>query len=192
MIESCRSCMHLFNDAWISEAAGDIIFTERNPSGLGEARFTSKHPSIVIKADKNAPLIWALAQRKCADGAFYSFDEAGAHLHLVELKGKVSLATWAHTVQQFEGMFLTSLAIGRLLDIQKPISVTCYLAAKEDRIASASQTAPALIKAPVGKSRTFGEREAWDKEQVPLPLSFKAALVKGWQDTGGIAAFGDV
>jgi hypothetical protein len=193
MIETCRSCLDLFNPDWVSEVSGRIVIREPNPLGKGEAVFESDTPCIMIRAKEQAPLLWALAQRKCADGAFFSFDNGEAHLHIVELKSKVTLGTWAIVVQQFEGMFLASLAAARLLEIHKPSYVTCYLAGTEDSITSESQSAsPALLKAPVGKSRTFGGWESWDKEVIALPLGFKAALVKGWKDAGGVADFGSV
>ena len=193
MTDKCRSCLHLFNKDWVSEASGSIVITEANQAGTGEAVFKSDKPCITIKADRKAPLLWALAQRKCADGAFFSFDEGEAQQHIVELKSKVTLGTWAKVVAQFEGMFLASLAVARLLEIHKPVRVTCYLAGTQDRITSESQSAsPALLKAPVGKTRTFGGLESWNREVVPLPLSFEAALVKGWKNAAGVADFGSV
>jgi len=193
MIDKCRSCLSLFNKDWVFEGAGSIVITETNPTGMGEAVFKSDTPCIVMKAQEQSPLLWALAQRKCADGAFFSFDKGEAHLHIVELKSKVTLATWAKVVQQFEGMFLTSLAAARLLEIYKPTRVTCYLAGTEDSITSESESAsPTLLKAPVGKTRTFGGWESWNRGVVPLPLSFEAALVKGWKDAAGVADFGSI
>src|SRR6266446_5893653 len=106
MIENCRLCLNLFNNAWVFEVSGNIVFTETNPGGMGEAVFNSDTPCIIMKAPPKSPLLWALAQKKCADGAFFSFDKGEAHLHIVELKSKVTLAEWAKVLQQFEGMFL--------------------------------------------------------------------------------------
>jgi hypothetical protein len=79
--------MHLFNNDLITETSGRIVFREKQTAA--EAHFDSSGPCIKIKAHDNAPLIWALAQRRCADGAFFSFDDSGAHLHIVELKSKI-------------------------------------------------------------------------------------------------------
>lgn len=190
MIESCRSCLHLFNANWISEKQGALKISEDNPTGKGEARFESAKPCILVKADKQAPLLWALSQRKCADGAIISFDEDGAHFHLIELKGKIKLSTWAYMLEQFEGMFLTSIAVARLLEIQRPIKVTCYTAGTEDRVSQSQSASPTLLKAPVGKARTFGDWEAWNSALINLPYSIEAKLVKGWKDPNGIADFG--
>jgi hypothetical protein len=193
MIENCRLCLRFFNRDWVFETAGSIVITETNPTGMGTAVFKSDTACIIMKAQQQSPLLWALAQRKCADGAFFSFNKGEAHLHIVELKNKVTLGTWTKVVQQFEGMFLASLAAARLLEIHKPTRVTCYLAGSEDRVTNESQSAsPALLKTPVGKTRTFGGRESWDKEVIPLPLSFEATLVKGWKNAAGVADFGSI
>jgi hypothetical protein len=193
MIDRCRSCLHLFNKHWVSEASGSIVVTETASDGASQAVFKTDKPCVIVKADKNAPLLWALAQRKCADCAFFLFDKDGAHLHIVELKSKIRLATWALTLNQFQGMFLTALAVARLLQVHELVRVTCYLAGTEDRITNESESAsPTLLKAPVGMTKTFGGHESWDKGVVELPLSFKAALVKGWKDAAGVADFGSV
>jgi hypothetical protein len=160
---------------------------------LGEAVFRSDTPCIIIKAAPQAPLLWALAQRSCADGAFLSFREGEVHLHIVELKSKITLGTWAKVVQQFEGMFLTALAVARLLELRELARVTCYLAGTVDAITDAPEGASLILsKAPVGKWRTFGHLEAWNKNQVPLPLAVEATLVKGWKNDAGVADFGPV
>jgi hypothetical protein len=193
MIDRCRSCLHLFNNHWVSEASGSIIVTEKEPSGASKALFKTDLPCVIVRSGRHPPLLWALTQRKCADGAFFLFDKGEAQLHIVELKSKVTLATWAKVVEQFEGMFLTALAIARLLQVHELVRVTCYLAGTEDCITNASLSAtPTLLKAPVGMTKTFGGHESWAKEVVELPLSFKATLVKGWKDAAGVADFGFV
>jgi hypothetical protein len=189
MIEICRLCLKLFNKDWVSEASGRIVFAERSLTGKGKVVFKVDTSCIVIKPPKQRT-IWALAQQKCADGAFLSFCDGEAKLHIIELKSKVTLGTWAHVLEQFEGMFLTSLAVARLLQIQKPAHVICYLVGKEDCITNELNSAtPTLLKAPVGSARTFGGQESWNKGVVPLPLAFQATLVKGWRGTTGVAHF---
>lgn len=193
-MENCRQHMCFFNPAWILEATGDVEIVERDPDGAGVARFHTSSSCILIRADKHAPLIWSLSQRKCADGAILSFSEEGAHLHLVELKSTVNLSTWAHALHQLEGMYLAALAVSKLLQIDKLVSVTCYLAGATDKVTGASQTSasPALLKTPVGKSTTFGGLEAWISEIVPLPFGVNATLKKQWKDGAGLANFGPI
>jgi hypothetical protein len=144
-------------------------------------------PCIVIKASSQSPLIWALAQRKCADGALIAFHDNETHLHIVELKATVKLGNWADILHQFEGMFLTSLAVAHLLNIHRPTHVTCYIAMIKNLITHPSRTAsPTLLKFPVGGRETFGRLETWIREVIQLPLSFEAALVKGIDATGAI------
>ncbi len=193
MIENCRSCLHLFNNHWICEVFGTIVIAETNPSGKGEAIFESVAPCIMINPDPKVPTLWALARRSCADGAFLSFLDGEVQLHIVELKSKITLGTWAKVIEQFEGMFLTALAVVRLMEIHELARVTCYLAGTVDAITDAPEGASLILsKAPVGKWRTFGHLEAWNKNQVPLPLAVEATLVKGWKNAIGVADFGSV
>ena len=182
MIEASRKCLYLFNSDYVNETSGIFSVIERDPKGKGAAKFNSGNPCILIRSQKQSPQIWALKQRKCADGAFLTFDDQGSHLHLVELKSKLSLGDWAHALHQFEGMYLTAIAIMRLLEIQAAATVTCYLAAKEDAVteAEAVTASPTLMKAPVGAVRTFGGLKVWLKDTVSLPFSTSANLVKGW------------
>jgi hypothetical protein len=194
MIESCRPHLELFNPDYVNEAAGAFSIIERDEQGKGSATFKSSNPILLIRSRKQSPQIWALKQRKCADGAFLTFDGKNPHLHIVELKGKITLSTWAYVIQQFEGMYLTALAVIRLLGIQTVDGVTCYLAAKEDSVSKAEEAtaAPILMKAPVGEVRTFGGLEDWINGAVSLPFSVKADLVKGWKNSSGDVDFGSV
>ncbi len=193
MIETCRKCLPHFNSHWVREELGTFSITETNPLGAGSATFQAEN-AIVIKADMSAPLLWSLAQRKCADGAFITFDEAGMHLHIVELKGKITPKTWAHVLMQFEGMYLTSLAVSRLLQISDLQSVTCYVAATEDAVSNPVEesASPTLLKGPVGKPKTFGGLEQWLQSSISLPFAAQAVLVKGWKDNTGSVDFGAV
>jgi hypothetical protein len=145
-------------------------------------------------ASSSAPLIWSLLQRKCADGAVVTFDQQGAHLHIVELKGKLTAKTWARVLEQYEGMFLTSVAVARLLEIRDFASVTCYIAGSEDSISgtSTATAAPALIKTPVGKAQSFGGLEAWTSSSILLPMDTRSALKKAWRDKSGDVHFGKI
>lgn len=193
-MDACREHLCVFNPDWIKEAHGEIDIVERDPDGAGIARFHSASPCVLIRADKHAPLIWSLSQRKCADGAILSFDDVGAHLHIVELKSTVTLGTWAHAMQQLEGMYLAALAVSRLLQIDKLLSVTCYLAGAADKVTGASRlsASPSLFKTAVGKSTTFGGLESWTSEIVPLPFGVSATLKKQWKDGAGLANFGEL
>jgi len=194
MITACRSCLKHFNPVWVKEVAGEFSIVEKDAVGAATATFRSAGPCILIVADRQAPIIWALAQRKCADGAFLTFDELGAHLHIVEIKSRVTVSKWASIQHQMEGMYLSSVAVARLLSVQALGSVTCYLAGKEDAVTGARDVSasPTLLKTPVGKAKTFGGLEDWDKSEVQLPYGTKARLVRNWRGAGQVADFGAV
>ena len=179
MIENCRSCLHLFNNHWICEVFGTIVIAETNPSGKGEAVFESAAPCIMINPDPKVPTLWALARRSCADGAFLSFLDGEVQLHIVELKSKITLGTWAKVIEQFEGMFLTALAVVRLMEIHELARVTCYLAGTVDAITDAPEGASLILsKAPVGKWRRAGKMPSVLQTLVPCHDAMPA-LVSG-------------
>jgi hypothetical protein len=191
MIESCRHNFCHFNADWVKEVSGYFYIIEKKEAGKSKASFQSEKPCIMIKAQDNSPLLWSLKQRKCAEGAIVSFNDDGAHLHLVELKGNVGLETWRHVLHQFEGMYLTSLAVLKLLEIDHVESVTCYIGAKADKISQSplGSSSPALLKVIVGGDKTLGGREEWLKESIELPFRRTAKLIKGWKDNDGNVEF---
>ncbi|MGE4249043.1 MAG: hypothetical protein AB7F09_06620 [Parvibaculaceae bacterium] len=164
-----------------------VQFEERNPVGAGVATIYISGFAVAFRADDSAPLIWALDQRKCADGAFLTFNKEGAHLHIVELKGKVSSGNWPNVVAQMEGMYLTALAVARLLKVLEVKSVTCYLALKNDAMKKPTQAI--FLKTPTGSRSTLGRYEDWVDSKIRLPLAFEGSLVRATRDSSGNASF---
>lgn len=182
MIEACRLHFSLFNKDYVKEIIGDFDIVEKAEGGAGGIAFSSASPCVVINTHPNAPLLWALNNRKCADGAFITFEGGLAHLHIVELKSKLATSEWSHATKQFEGMFLTALAACRLLEITTITSVTCYIAYTSDQMAARNSTSPALIKTMVGKANPLNAQSEWEKEEVKLPYSWVAPLKKIQRD----------
>jgi hypothetical protein len=191
MIEECLAHLCHFNGNYVYHASGEIEIVETSPSGAGSAVFVTEQSAVVIKTGKNGPHVWSLRQRKCADGAFLVFDDEDTRLHLVELKSKLSLKDWAHALHQFEGMYLTALAVLRLLKIDHISAVTCYIAFTAENVSTPSAS-PVLLKTLVGSSRTLGGREEWEKELIHLPYATVANVVKGQRPVGGSINFGPV
>src|SRR4051812_2779292 len=59
--------------------------------------------------------------------------------------------TWAHAVDQFEGMFLTSLAVARLFEVQACENHLLRVRNRRPNYERAASASPALLKAPVGQ-----------------------------------------
>lgn len=99
MIDECRSRYHIFNSDYLFEVNGELEFREKNRSGAGAASFRLASRSIALRAHDNPPLVWSLKVRNCADGAFITFRDQSAHLHIVELKSGLSQRDWARALE---------------------------------------------------------------------------------------------
>lgn len=192
MIDGCRTLYEYFNRDYLFEVDGLVEIEEKSPSGAGVARFAIDGNSIVLKVHNKPPLLWSLRTRKCSDGAFVTFGESGADLHLVEMKSGLDAREWAHALEQFSGMYLTALATLRLLNLTELNSVRCYIAYKKIRSKADTETNPILLKSLVGDIRSIGRVEEFFKESVGLPMGVKAALHHSQRDDAGNADFGAV
>lgn len=189
MINAHREHLLHLNKDYVSEVTGDFCIEEKDEGGKGKALFYVDNACIVFRTTPKPPLLWALQNRKCADGAFLTFDETGCHLHLVELKSRLTHAEWSHVLLQFEGMYLTSLATCRLLNISSISSVTCYIAFKRDKMSPQESASPILIKPFVGKENPLNGQRSWNNERIELPFESVANLRKGQRDDAGDADF---
>lgn len=182
MIEACRAHFALFNKDYIREIDGQFDIVEKAAGGAGKITFSVEGPCVILNTHPQAPLLWALNNRKCADGAFLTFNDGNAHLHIIELKSKLASAEWSHATKQFEGMFLTALAACRLMEITSITSVTCYIAFTSDQMNAQASSSPALIKTMVGKTNPLNAQQAWEDEQVTLPYKWVAPVRKIQRD----------
>jgi hypothetical protein len=192
MLSGCRECLGHFNKAYVWEAHARVEVIEKSPKGKGTASFSLGSPAIVLKAHNQPPLIWALSKKKCADGSFVTFKDDKAHLHLVELKSKLTQSAFAKATEQLEGMFLSALAASRLLQIQTFETVDCYVAYSIDAMQPDTTADPALLKTLVGTKTILGDGLAWKNGEVRLPFGVVAKLHKAKRDSSGNADFGNV
>jgi len=192
MIERCRSRYEIFNADYVFETSNTLEFSEKNKSGAGSAIFQISGTGIVIKSHNNPPLVWSLKIRNCADGAFITFADDEAHLHLVELKSGLSQKDWAHAIEQFRGMYFSSIAAGKLLGIEEFSTIRCYISYKTLKMATLETISPVLIKTLVGKRTPLGGQNEWEKEVIEFPLGHAANLVKSQRDDSGNSDFGQV
>ena len=178
MIDKCRENLPLFNGDFVAEAVGSFSVTEKSEGGAGSVTFTSATPCIVFCTHPRTPLLWALENKKCADGAFLTFSQGQVHLHLVELKSRLASAEWSHAKLQFSGMFLTAIAACRVMDITEIASVTCYIAFTKNKMNPEASANPVLLKTLVGRANPLNGQSDWEKEEVHLPHSTVAGLRK--------------
>lgn len=194
MIEACRQRLRHFlpEYLWFTEANKQFFFEEKKRGGEGKAFFVSAAPCLIVKANDKAPMVWAFSNRKCAEGAFIKFDHDGCHLHILEMKSKLTQGEWAKVLNQLEGMYLTALAACRVLNIAEFQSVTCYIAFTEDAMAPDQSADMILMKTFVGEENPVGGDDEWSKNQVPLPFDVTAGLKKGLRNAQSNVDFGAV
>lgn len=178
MIEKFEKSFEHFNSSYISLLDGFVQISEKKEEGQGTVTFEIPGKALLIKAKDQAPLIWALKNGKCAEGAFLTYEENQYHLHIVELKRTVRLSNWKNIINQFEGMFLSSIALLRLIDILSVDKITCYIAYNNDKFYTDKSPQPALLKTHVGMKNPLSGLNEWEKCHVELPLAFNASIKK--------------
>lgn len=152
---------------------------ECKAGGEGKCFFISTNPVLFIKAKDQAPVVWSLKNKKCAEAAFLVKDERGnIHLHIVEMKSSLNLGEFNKVLEQLKGMFLSAIAVLGILKLPEPETVTTYLAFKKDKISEIDSAQPILLKLQVGGARMPGMNE-WITGRINLEHGVLAPLVKG-------------
>lgn len=195
MLEACREAVkeHFVPDlVRFYETGEQFHFEEKKKEGRGKAYFRTRSPTLKLKAIDQAPMIWSFANRKCAEGAFITFDDDGCTLHIIEMKKRMTQGTWAKAILQIKGMYLTSIAVSKLMGIEHFVDVVCYVAFSEDAMSPDLSADPIFLKSFVGEENPVGGDDEWTVERLPLPFGVTARLTKGLrnQNNGADADFG--
>lgn len=192
MITACTEYLEHFSPdyVFIPEDHHKFYLEEKDSQGAGKCYFSSASPCIVLKADSKGALVWSLKNRKRAEGAILTHNHSGYHLHILEMKGTVTLGCWSGVLKQFEGMLLAALASVRLLGVQDITSVTCYLAFKRDAIAVDQNANPVLMKSFVGMPNPVSGLQDWLAGALDLPYVGRSSIVKKMRDADNNADFG--
>jgi len=194
VLEACKAnAAHLSSDyVWLQDAGSDFFIEEKSPAGRGRALFSTKSPVFVIKAKDQAPVVWALKNRRCAEAAMISIDGEDCHLHLLEMKSKLTQGEWAKALQQFEGMLLSALAVARILGIENINETTCHIGFKEELVSNSKSADPIFIKGFVGKENPVGGAVDWAVGNIELPFSMMANINKCLRDDNNDADCGRI
>src|SRR4051812_43834086 len=95
--------------------AGAVHIEEKDKAAPGIITFDSKDATLrFLPWDNNHPIRWFWHSR-CADGALLVRRGHELHVHLVELKSKLSTGKWSVAKQQYEGMLANVLAAMAIL-----------------------------------------------------------------------------
>ena len=176
----------LFNQDFITmfnSPSNKFYFEETKKDGQGKCFFETQAPTIKIKAKDQAPIIWALKNKKCAEGAFAKISQNGqTSLHILEKKSGLGKEEFLKVLEQFKGMYLSALSVMSLLNLEQPKEIFVYIAYNVDKInnPNLNPNNPAASKAMPGSP----ERAIWHHEIVKLHYGLKAKLVKGQRANG--------
>lgn len=195
MIEGCKTALAHFVPQYVHFVENHASFNieEKKAGGAGKAYFSSAVPCLMVKAKDQAPLVWAFKNRKCAEGAFLTFDNDGTcRLHILEMKSKLTQGEWAKVMLQLSGMYLSALATCRILGIFEFKSVTCYVAFKEDAMSADKSADMIFMKTFVGAENPIGGADEWQAEKMELPFAAIAEIRKGQRDASHDIDFGAV
>jgi len=191
-MDECLPLLKLFNveHVYSPEDCTRFFLEEKRAGGEGKTFFASARPCIVIKAGSTGPLLWSLKNGKISEGAILTQDESGYHLHILEMKSKLTQGEWAKVMLQFEGMHLTSMAVTRLLGVTEIKTVTCYITFKQNAMDASKSADMILMKTFVGMPNIIGSGDAWESETIELPLTGIAGIKKASRDSDNNADFG--
>lgn len=188
----CCSISH-FHKEFVYEVEAGVPFevVEKNHGGAGKCSFVSPTGVLFIKSKDGKPPIWAVKNAKCAEASFLNTDASGAgHLHIVEMKSKLTKSEFQKVIDQWRGMLLASLAILGIADKPRPEKVTVYIAYNSENVSVRDPAQPITLKVMVGGTLQPGVEE-WKDEKVSLFSDVTASIVKG-QRTGGDVDFGTI
>lgn len=182
----------LFNPQFVSLKTGKFCFKETKDQGKGTCTFSSQNPVLYIKADDNkSPLIWSLNNRSSAEGAFLTFHADGNCLHIIEMKSTLKPDVWAKAKKQFEGMYISALAITKLLQLPDPIKIKAYIVYNKDQMKKPDFRNYVTNKPSIGAKNPFDGHD-WIENEIQLNKNQKAQLIKVLRDCNGNAEIGHI
>ncbi|MDO5356063.1 MAG: hypothetical protein Q4E77_01030 [Conchiformibius sp.] len=171
------------------ETKVQFYIEEKKPLGKGKSFFTSDTDVLIIRAKDQAPIVWALKNKKCSEAAFLIQRDGKIELSLLEMKSNLRLQDWKSVLEQFKGMYLSSLAILSILKLTDPVNVKAYIAYKEDKVTELRDDQDPMIfnKLLIGENKELSKEEKsrrylkqlWLDEVVDLPHDLQAKLIKG-------------
>lgn len=185
----------IFDSNYIYLVGSDcpIEIKELKPEGAGVCTFKSSYDALVIRTN-DKPTIWAFRNKKCAEGAFVTFntieEKLYVNLHIIEMKSRLTSTEFNKVIDQFKGMYLTAISVMALKNIPSPENVYLYVAYKRDAV-----DCPVSSSLIENKVKTGGEpniaRKFWKENSVQLYNGISGKLIKK-ERINGDADFGYV
>ena len=169
-----------------------IEIKEEKKGGEGVCTFKSAEDALVIKTIDNTPPIWALSNKKCAEGAFITKTTGNDSydLHILEMKSKLTSTEFKKVIDQFKGMYLTAISMMAVKQIPYPKNIYLYIAYTNNAIDAPEKTNLITNKVLTGGAPNIA-RQVWNKKSVDLHHGISGTLIKK-QRINGDADFGYV
>lgn len=171
----------LFNKEYVDFVESTFFIEEKKKDGRGKCFFQAAKHTLLINMNEHT--LWALKSQQCADGAFVHFDEQNqATLYLLEMKSGLDIKKFGEDVlAQFQGMYLSTLAILALLNLPKPQQIYAIIAFSKNKIDEPNShifTKQLVGEKSIVQQKFIPFRRIWNNGQVPLPYQQTAKLVK--------------
>ena len=184
--------LHLADENFVKiiPAGGDMHFEETKEGGEGVSVFKAVGQALQLRVHDRPPLVWALKNKKCADGAFLTFSEktGGYTLHILEMKSKITVDEFCKVLEQFKGMYFSAISMMSVLRMPAPSDVRFYISYKRCAI---EESSPVLLKQLTGVKSSLG-LSSWVSETVHLPFEIQGKLIKGVRVDGKNCDFGTI
>lgn len=184
MDEIKKLAAELFNKDYVSFVESPSFeIVEKQSGGRGKCIFQAATNTLLIHMRENK--FWALKNQRCAEAAFVHFDENNAGtLYLLEMKSTLRQSEFEKVLQQFDGMYLSSLAVLSLLNLPKPENVKAIVAFSQNKMDKPIDEKPLILnKQIIGQNQTIMQEISpellyWQNEKVPLAYGQTADLIK--------------
>lgn len=138
-------CMARLNADKVKVHEGAATVREATPGGEGEVTLTFAGKAACFSGDAQPPIKWS-SQLKCADGAVLRTNGPKTHLHLVELKSKLTVKELLKCSEQFHGGYINGLALCGVLELEKPDATVCLIGFKTETVTPSIAANPSLAK----------------------------------------------
>ena len=161
-----------------------ITVEELAKNGAGIISFAVSDPCLRVRT-KGQPIKWLSEQKSC-DGVIFRFLPNKTEIHLVELKGKMTIDEWEDSKRQFVGGYYNALAISSVLGIEPPANITLHIAYTRDAVINKNTAMPVFLKRPAGGE--ISPAAEWDDGKVDLEFQSSLTLNKIKRDCHGNAS----
>jgi len=181
ILKRLKKEFHFFHDTEVSieEKQGD-----GRGGGVGTITLQVHSPCLCVRVPAE-PIRW-LSTKSCGDSIIFEFNHNIVHLHLLEMKSRITLNTWQKAKVQIHGAYLNALAMSGVLGIGDFGSVTVHIAYKEDSLHSNFNATPVVLKVGLGDHGSVDVGEWITRrvaiQDVPTPCDLRLIIRDGAGD----------